>query len=307
MTDATAFPDLIQPFRIENLGVRGRLVRLGPAVSSILGPHGYPDPVARLMGEMLALTAVLASALKFDGVFKVQVQGDGPLSLMVADITSGGDLRGYARYDAGGVAAAGDVAGAPVPRLLGAGRLAVTVDHGANAQQHQGMTELTGRSLADCAHTYFRQSESLETAIVLAAAPGGGAARAAALMVQRPRSGDGADWTGDGDLPDDPEDDWRRAVVLTSSVTTAELLDGALPQAHLLYRMYHEDGVRLFRPRPVRHACRCSRAKVAAALGRFPATDLDSMVEDGRITVTCEFCKTEYRFSREALANLPTT
>lgn len=305
MTDATVFPDLIQPFRIENLGLRGRLIRLGPAVGSILGPHGYPAPVAHLMGEMLALTTVLASALKFDGVFKLQVQGDGPLSLMVADLTSGGDLRGYARYDADGVAAAGDVADAPVPRLLGAGRLAVTVDHGANAQQHQGMTELTGRSLSDCAHTYFRQSESLETAIVLASAAGDGASRSAALMVQRPRSGAG--WPDDGDGSDDPEDDWRRAVVLTSSVTPAEMLDGALPPAHLLYRLYHEDGVRLFRPRPIRHACRCSRDKVAAALGRFPAGDIDSMAEDGWITVTCEFCKADYRFSREALADRPAT
>jgi molecular chaperone Hsp33 len=299
MTDVTPFADVIQPFRIEDLGLRGRLVRLGSTLESILGPHGYPEAVARLMGETLALTTVLASALKFDGVFKLQTQGDGPLSLMVADITSDGSLRGYARYDAGRVAAAEGVAEAPVPRLLGAGRLAVTLDHGPNAQQYQGMTELTGPRLADCAHTYFRQCEPLETAISLAAVVGdAGADRAAALMVQRLRP------EGDTETDDEADDEWRRAVALTSSVTAAELLDAAIQPARLLYRLYHEEGVRLYRVRPVRHACRCSRAKVAATLRRFPAAELESMVEDGAITVTCEFCKTEYRFPIHTLADL---
>lgn len=300
MTDVPAFADLIQPFRIEDLGLRGRLVRLGPALDSILGAHGYPPAVARLMGETLALTTVLASALRFDGVFKLQTQGDGPLGLMVADITSDGSLRGYARYDAERLPTAEDIADAPVPRLLGAGRLAVTLDHGPNAQQYQGMTELTGPRLADCAHTYFRQCEPLQTAISLVATVGDGdGSRAAALMIQRPRPAD------DVDADDEAEDEWRRAVALTSSATAFEMLDSAIQPARLLYRLYHEEGVRLFRVRPVRHACRCSRAKVAATLGRFPAAELDAMVEDGAIIVTCEFCKAEYRFSRRALADLP--
>lgn len=276
-------------------------MRLGPVLDSILGPHGYPDAVARLMGETLALTTALASALRFDGVFKLQIQGDGPLSLMVADITSDRALRGYARCDAEAVGGVGDVATAPVPRLLGAGRMAVTVDHGPSAQQYQGITELTGSSLADCAHTYFRQSEPLQTAISLAAAPAGGeGARAAALMIQRLPAEDG------GRVPpgDDPDDDWRRAVVLTSSVTADEMLDPGLEATRLLYRLYHEDGVRVFRPRPVRHACRCSREKVAATLASFAPEDLAAMTEDGAITVTCEFCKAEYRFTGGELDRL---
>jgi len=300
MSPETPFADVIQPFRIEGLGLRGRLVRLGATLRSILDPHGYPEPVARLMGETLALTAVLGSALRFDGVFKLQTQGDGPLGLMVADITSDGGLRGYARYDAGRLAAVRGMAEAPVPRLLGAGHLAVTVDQGPAAPRYQGVTELTGPHLVDCAHTYFRQREPLETAISLAAtAENGKAARAAALMVQRPLP------AGGGGLDDEAEDDWRRAVVLTGGVTAAEMLDAAIPPAQLLYRLYHEEGVRLFRVRPVRHACGCSRAKVAATLRRFPAAELDSMAEDGDIVVTCEFCKAEYRFSRRALADLP--
>lgn len=301
MSGMPGFPDVVQPFQIEDLGLRGRLVRLGPALDSILGPHAYPGAVARLMGETLALTAALASALRFDGVFKLQVQGNGPLSLMVADITSDGALRGYARCDADGIEAAGDAAEAPVPRLLGAGRMAVTVDHGPNAQQYQGITELTGPRLADCAHTYFRQSEPLETAISLAAATADGSgARAAALMIQRLRAEDG----GKAPPSDDPEDDWRRAVVLTSSVTADEMLDPALEATRLLYRLYHEDGVRLFRPRPVRHACRCSREKVAATLASFAPEDIQGMAENGTITVTCEFCKAEYRFAGDELDKL---
>jgi len=291
MTQGTPFPDLIQPFKIEDMGLRGRLVRLGPALDAILGPHAYPDALARMMGETLALTAVLASALRFDGVFKLQTQGDGPVSLMVTDITSDGALRGYARYDAARVAAVGDADDAPVPRLLGAGRMAVTVDHGPDAQQYQGITELCGPRLADCAHAYFRQSEPLQTVIALAAAaPDADGARAAALMIQRLPEPDADPLGGE-----DADDEWRRAVALTGSVTAAEMLDAAIGASQLLYRLYHEDGVRLFRTRPVRHACRCSRRKVAATLARFPAADIEAMAEDGLIAVTCEFCKAEYR------------
>ena len=292
------FEDLVQPFQIEALGLRGRFVRLGPALDAILAPHRYPEAVAEMMGETLALTAALANALRFQGEFKLQTEGNGPLSLMVADVTHTGDMRGYARFDADGVAAAETAAQAPVPRLLGAGRLTVTVDHGPNAQRYQGITELTGPRIADCAHHYFRQSEPLETAISLAAThEKQGPARSAALMIQRlaPEDSDREPFS------DDTEDDWRKAVVLTSSVTTDEMLDPQLRPAQLLYRLYHEDGVRLFRTRRLRPGCRCSRQKAANTLAAFSRADLDSMVVDGKITVTCEFCKKVYDFDRRDL------
>ncbi len=302
MSETSVLQDLIQPFQIEDLGLRGRLVRLGPAAEAILGPHGYPAPVSRLMGEMLALTAVLGGALRFEGVFKLQAQGNGPVSLMVVDMTHDGDMRGYARFDAEALAGIGDPGDAPVPRLLGTGHMAVTVAHDANQRQHQGIVELSGARLADCAHTYFRQSESVETAITLTATEGDGeGARSAALMIQRVVPDKAGPDTGE---ERDLDDEWRRAVVLTSSVTPAELLDPALAPAQLLYRLYHEDGVRLFRSRPVRQACRCSRERVAATLASFPSDDIDAMVVDGRISVTCEFCKSEYSFSGDDLAAL---
>lgn len=296
MAEDTRFKDLIQPFKIEDLGLRGRLVRLGPTLEDILGPHAYPDTVAEMMGETLALTAMLSSALKFDGVFKFQVQGDGPLSLMIADMGHDGALRGYARFDEIALAELDSPDGAPVPRLIGQGRMAVTVDHGPNSQQIQGITELTGPRLADCAHTYFRQSEPLETVISLAAT----STRAAGLMIQRLPPEEGAGHLEGRDL----EDEWRRAAALSGSVTAEELLDPALLPGELLYRLFHEDGVRLFKTRPVRHACRCSRGKVKATLASFSRDDLDGMAEDGRIAVTCEFCKSEYVFEGNGLTEL---
>lgn len=296
MAKDALFKDLIQPFKIEDLGLRGRLVRLGPTAEAILGPHNYPDAVAEMMGETLALTAMLSSTLKFDGVFKFQAQGDGPLSLMVADMGNDGALRGYARFDEQALAALSDTGGAPVPRLIGQGRMAVTVDHGPNSQQIQGITEMAGPRLADCAHTYFKQSEPLETVISLAATP----ERAAGLMIQRLPPVKGA-----GDLQGrDLDDEWRRAAALSGSVTADELLDPALLPGELLYRLFHEDGVRLFRTRPVRHACRCSRDKVKATLASFSREDIEGMAEDGRIAVTCEFCKSEYVFEGKSLADL---
>ncbi|MGF1641490.1 MAG: Hsp33 family molecular chaperone HslO [Rhodospirillales bacterium] len=291
------FGDYVQPFQIEAPGLRGRLVRLGSAVEATLARHLYPAPVAAMLAESLAMGAVLASGLKYDGVFTVQVQGDGPVGLVVVDVTSDGGMRGYARFDAARLAAAGPEPENPVPRLLGAGHMAFTVDQGPDTERYQGITPLEGATLGDCAHAYFRRSEQMETAIALCASDMAVAApRAAALMLQRlPASGLAAL---------EAEDDWRRAVVMMSSVTTGELLDPALSAADILYRLFHEDGVRVFTPRPLRHQCRCSRGKVERTLRAFAADEIRAMAEDGRLTVTCEFCKTAYAFEADDLGRL---
>jgi molecular chaperone Hsp33 len=163
---------------------------------------------------------------------------------------------------------------------------------------------LTGARLADCAHSYFRQSEPMETVISLAADLTGKRAGASALMIQRLASDQGQTITIDGAELRDHDDDWRRAAVLTSSATPKELLDPTLEPSSLLYRLYHEDGVRLFRTREIRHACSCSNERVAATLSSFPPDEIDSMVEDGRIAVTCEFCQSEYKFEGKSLSAL---
>lgn len=294
--------DFVQPFQIEAPEIRGRLVRLGPSLDAILRGHGYPQPVASMLAEILVLTCVLGSGLKFDGIFTLQIHGDGPIGLVVADLTSAGDLRGYVRYDHDRLVTAGPRPEGPVPHLIGAGRMAFTVDQGPHAERYQGITALEGATVADCAHAHLRQSEQLDTAIILRAAvseasASGGEQRAAALMLQRlpPRS----------PALMDAEEDWRRSVALMSSVTPEELLDPSVAAAEVLYRLFHEDGVRMFKTRPLRHRCRCSRARVERTLRAFPSAEVGSFVEDdGAVRVRCEFCAAEYIFDEADLERL---
>lgn len=295
-TVSTPFGDFIQPFQIERPGLRGRLVRLGPVVEAVLAGHAYPRPVADLLAESLALGTVLASGLKYEGTFTLQMQGEGPIGLLIVDIGSNGDIRGYARFDVEGIGALGSSEDA-VPRLFGGGRMAFTVDQGPDTDRYQSITNLEGASLTECAHTYFRQSDQLETAIKLCGsgqAVGAGGRRAAALMIQR--------LPGAAELEMSADDDWRRAVALMSSVTSAELLSPDIEANALLYRLFHEDGIRVFHRREVRHRCRCSRERVENVLSALPADDIQSLLEDGRITVTCEFCGRAYVFEDRDVA-----
>lgn len=284
--------DVVQPFQIETSGLRGRMVRLGGVVDDILNSHAYPQPVAQMLGETVVLAGILASMLKYDGIFTLQTKGDGAISMMVADVTSTGDIRGYARYDESRLPEDG---AADVPRLLGGGYLAFTVDQGQDTDRYQGIVELTGATMADCVAHYFRQSEQIETGIKLAVDRRDDRWRAGGLMVQR--------------LPDqdrilpaaDREDDWRRAVVLMGSATDAELMDPALPPNTLLFRLFHEDGVRVYAPSELRAGCRCSRERVTNALASIPREQIDDMKVDGRVEVTCEFCNTTYRFDDDDL------
>ena len=285
--------DLIQPFQIEASAIRGRLVRLGPAVDEILTRHDYPDVIAGVLGEAMALAALLSTALKYKGIFTLQAKGNGPLSLLVADITSTGDLRGYAQFDPQTTAALLSQAGPTpsLPRLLGSGYLAFTVDQGPHTERYQGIVELTGATLAECVHHYFRQSEQLETALKVACARDAeGRWRTGGLMVQRM-----PDPAGLGSERD--EEGWRRAAVFMAGCTSAELLDPELSPERLLYRLFHEDGVRAFRKRPLRFACRCSRERVADMLGALPKHDIEEIKEDLETVVTCEFCSARYVFS----------
>jgi molecular chaperone Hsp33 len=303
--------DLVQPFQIDAPGLRGRLVRLGASVDEVLSRHDYPEPVARLLGETLALTAALSGALKYDGVFSLQTKGDGPIRMMVADITSSGAMRGYAAFDESALAGAlattaGAPISAPVPRLLGRGHIAFTVDQGPDTERYQGIVELSGGTLAECAHHYFRQSEQLQAGIRLAcgrtAMPDGSTSwRAGALMLQRlPEDGGNAEPA----VIDAADDDWRRSLLMMGSGTSAELLDPALTPNQLLFRLFHEDGVRVYRPHSVRAGCRCSRERVARMLRALPRAEVEDLKIDDAVIVTCEFCNTRYTFSDPQLAEI---
>jgi molecular chaperone Hsp33 len=302
----TEFSDLSQPFLIDARSIRGRLVRLGPALDRILGGHDYPEAVGLRMGEAMALAATLAGALKFTGIFTLQVQSEGAISLLVADVTSDGDLRGYARFDAAKLAEAEadqSQADAPVPRYLGKGFLAFTVDQGADTERYQGIVELSGDTLADCAQAYFEQSEQLETAYLLAArAPRGGHGwKAASLMIQRMPLGP----TSPILTAEEAEENWNRATILLASAKDQELFDADLAAPALLHRLYHAEQMELLDPRPLQARCRCSAERVETTLKSFPRSEMEDLKdENGHIVVTCEYCKSTYSFAEGDLDRL---
>jgi molecular chaperone Hsp33 len=293
--------DLVRPFEIEPYHQRGRLVRLGPLLDRIIGQHDYPPAVGALLGEAIALAVALASTLKYDGVFTLQTKGDGPIRLLVADITTDGAVRGYAQFDAERLAEVIATGAASVPRLLGAGYLAFTVDQGEDTERYQGIVALEGATLAECIHHYFRQSEQIAAGIKVAVERGAeGAWRGGCLLIQKLPDGDRSEYLG---TREELEDGWRRALILMGSATARELTDPDLSPEDLLFRLFHEDGVRVFRTHAVRAECRCSRERIDRVLRSLPFDERQGLGEaDGSITVTCQFCNASYRFERDDVA-----
>ena len=312
MTEASkpSAGDLVLPFEVKPLGVRGRIVRLGTVVDDILHRHDYPPAVSALLAEAVALTAMLGSALKFQGKFILQTKTDGPVSMIVADYAAPGGVRGYARFDTGKVR---DLTPSSQQALLGQGHLAMTVDQGPDMERYQGIVPLHNNTLSEAADIYFAQSEQIPTRLHLAAGPlierGARATswRAGAIMVQHlPRQGGASPLRfSSGDAPEGtdqqlPEDDnWVKARLLLDTAEDHEMLDPLLSPEQLLYRLYHEDGVTVFPGTQLYRHCTCSRTGVEEMLARFSPEERQGMVENGEIKVTCEFCSTAYRFPAE--------
>jgi molecular chaperone Hsp33 len=298
--------DFVTPFQVERVGVRGRILRLGPLLNQILGSHGYPGPVAVLLAETIALTGLLGSTLKYDGVFTLQAKGDGPIRMIVVDLTSTGDIRAYAQFDDDAIDGLGSDTPS-VPALLGQGHLAFTADRGPEQDRYQGIVELVGATLTECVHHYFRHSEQIDAAIKVAITEestkgtnGSAGWQTGAIMVQRlPGEAPHSEIA----LAED-EDGWREAVALMASVKDAELTDPRLTPDRLLYRLFHEPGVRMFAPRGLAPGCRCSRARVAGTLGAFPKAEVLDLMERGIVSVKCEFCGAAYEFDAPALEAL---
>jgi len=311
----TAADDFVVPFAVEGLDVRGRVVRLGPAIDAILSRHDYPEPVSALLAEAVALTVLLGSSLKFEGRFILQTQTDGPVGLMVVDFEAPDRIRACATYDPERVAAleGGEmISGDTIRTLLGIGSLAMTIDAGPTKNRYQGVVPLDGASLEDAAHTYFRQSEQIPTVVRLAAARAfrGGADsdrgyhwRAGGIIVQHlPEAGTGrtpdlhpGDAPEGADIPAHEEpDEWTEARAILETVEDHELIDPSISSGNLLVRLYHERGVRVFDPTEVIEQCRCSQERITEMLKGFSTDDQEHMVKDGEIVVTCEFCSKVY-------------
>ncbi len=303
--DATLADDIVLPFQADLADISGRLVRLGPAVDAILRGHNYPESVCKLLGEAVALTALLGASLKFDGKFTFQTKTDGPVNLLVVDYKSTGALRGYAGFDAEAVAALDTKEEFEPGDLLGQGHLAMTIDRGPDMDNYQGVVALEGGNLNEAADTYFRQSEQLPTFIQVAVARhySAGASkdgvdqdqwrwRAGGLMVQHLTR------EGGHDAPEkvSDEDGWNRARILAGTVQDQELVDPLLPPDRLVYRLFHEEQARAFQMRPLMFKCGCSPDRVKSMLSSFATGELQDMAEDGRIRVTCQFCNSRYDF-----------
>jgi molecular chaperone Hsp33 len=293
MTDTIlpAADDLVATFQIEGWPVRGRIVRLGDAVHEILTRHAYPEAVANLLGEACALAALVGSSLKFDGRLIVQAQGDGPVAYVVVDYDTAGALRGYCRYDADRVAELTTGFIRPGAKsLLGQGVFIMTVDQGPDMDRYQGVTAIEGETLALCAEQYFAQSEQTPTRIRLA--------------VGQADSGEGPTWRAGGlliqniagdETRGDTADAWVRAQALFETTGEDELIDPTLPAETLLWRLFNEDGVRLFEPKALKAFCRCSAERIAGVLESFSLEErLDMVEDDGMVRVTCEYCARVY-------------
>lgn len=308
---AVTADDTVTPFEVASLDLRGRVVRLGPMLDDVLNRHDYPVAVAKLLGEAIVLAVMLGSALKIEGRLILQTSSDGPVRMLVVDFVTPNKVRAYARFDAARVEAAGDNVG----KLLGHGHLAMTIDQGVEASRYQGLVALKGGNLEDAAHEYFANSEQIPTRVRLAiaeefhAASGGpqrkwrGGGILLQFLPKAPERRRVAD-IDPGDAPEGHElhrmaedDAWIQGRALMETVDDLELLDSALSSEQLLFRLFHEPGVRVFENVSVLAHCSCSRSRVEAMLRSFSQDDRDHMVENGRISVTCEFCNSKYDFA----------
>ena len=305
--------DHVVPFEVSALDIRGRAVQLGPVLDEILSRHAYPEPVARLLAEAIVLTVLLGTSLKFDGKFILQTRSDGPVDMLVADFATPDALRAYARFDTERFEAAMAAGRTSPADLLGKGVLAMTVDQGLHMNRYQGVVELDGTSLEDVARVYFRQSEQIPTDVRLGVAgmivrEGSGGARhhwrAGGVLAQflpdareRQRLPDLPGGDGDEGGAHDPTDNaWREASALLATVEDSELVDPNVGSERLLYRLFHEHGVRVFDGADVRDKCSCSREKIRAILDAFSDEEIGESTEDGVIRVSCEFCSQRYEF-----------
>ena len=291
--------DLAAAFQIEGWPVRGRIVRLGETIDAILSAHAYPEPVAALLGEACALAALVGSSLKFEGRLIVQAQGDGPVRYVVAGYDTDGHMRGYCRFDEDEVAAASQGFARPGARsLLGQGVFVMTLDRGPDFERTQGITPIEGESLSLAAEHYFQQSEQIPTRVRLAVGSvvteTGTTWRAGGALIQLIAGDDARGST---------EEVWDRSRALFQTLADDELLDPTVTPETLLFRLFHEDGVRLEDARALVAQCRCSRERIASVLTSFDGVERAEMVEaDGLIRVTCEYCATIYELAPDEIA-----
>ncbi|KLN59896.1 molecular chaperone Hsp33 [Kiloniella spongiae] len=299
--------DVIQPFLLESTGIRGRIVRMGPTIDEILKRHDYPQIVNELLGEVLALTSVLSSLMKFSGCFTLQSKSDGPVKMLVSDMTSEGVLRGCAGIDEVALKElldkTEDHSTLSLTDLTGKGYIAFTVDQGEHMERYQGIVALEGNNLSECIQGYFKQSDQINTGVLVNVAQTEGRWHAGGMILQYVPGDGGVNQQTDKD-DDEIKEDWQRSMILMSSCTEDELLDRDLAVTDLLYRLFHEEQVRVYDQRPLKEGCRCSREKLANVIKTVSLEEVDSYKVDGVIDAKCEFCGRSYVFDDAAIAEI---
>ncbi|MBX2883630.1 MAG: Hsp33 family molecular chaperone HslO [Granulosicoccus sp.] len=265
--------DDLSRFLIESTDVRGLLVHLDETWQTALARVDYPDLVKEVLGQAFAATVLLASTIKFDGRMTLQVRGDGPVHLLVVQITADRKIRGLARWKSIPTSSS-------LPSLFGTNaRMSITIEATKTGEPYQGVVALEGQNLSDAIATYFRNSEQLETDLVLAVGDEG----VAGLLLQKLP----------GEAPD--PDGWERTRQLGATLTHQELL--SLPPEELLHRLFHQEQVRFFGSESVIFECACSRARSDSLILGLGSEEAEAILEEqGQIEITCEFCDAQYRY-----------
>ena len=265
--------DSLQRFIFEHAPIRGELVQLAATWQAVTERHDYPAPLRRVLGELMAASALLAATLKFEGTMILQLHGSGPVKLIVVECSSGHAMRATAKWE-------GDIPEGNLRTLLGSGRFAISLVPESGQQSYQGVVDLNADSIAAALEHYMATSEQISTRIWLACDE----QRSAGLLLQKLPERESAD-----------ADAWPRAEHLASTVKSEELL-GLEPQ-QLLHRLFYEEDLRVFDPRPVFFRCSCSRDRVVGMLRMLGRDEVRSVIaERGDVEVHCEFCNRRYAF-----------
>lgn len=293
--NATSEDDVVSVFQLEGKPVRGRSVRLGQnSLGLILARHSYPSELARILGEAATLATLVGASLKFDGRLLVQAEGDGPVSMLVAEYATNGNLRAYARYDQvrwENLQRINKGARPHMPQLFGKGALAlIMISDDKNMRPYQGVVPLSKGTLAECAEVYFLQSEQVPTKVALSVAEhsvenGELSWRGGGMLLQQ-IAGDYA--------RGDTADDWDEARALFATITDVELVDPDLSSDALLFRLFHETGVRSEQIIEVREECTCNEERLRGTLASMPRSELEEMAEAGALGIDCQFCARRY-------------
>lgn len=285
---------------LEDSAFMGRLVRLDDTINTIIDKHQHPRQINAILAEFSALATILASSMKYDGLFTLQTQTDGQVPMVVVDVTSDGKIRAMARFDEKRIKRAQEIRKIediePAPYLLGAGHLAFTIDQGDKSKMYQGIVDIQGKTLSEIALRYFRQSEQIETYIKLflkAPKKAGEKWQSAGIMLQKIAS------TGGHDNPDiDIDAAWDESVIFADSLKDEEVFNEDLSSEDILNRLYHANKLVISGKKDYHFACRCSRNKLLDTLSTFKQEDIEAMSEKNKVYVTCNFCSEKYVFDK---------